>query len=154
MLLWFVNVSLQSIQASESWLLTDWRVANSMHTFQVNCLPLFLHGPSTPKPPTGLGCSLLLLQHPNLQICSIDSMWIQQSNQASPLSLELPCLYFISSSGFLSKISELDAIINKAGGWTICTDLLPHEIWQIKNTQINNHVKIKELTQKNDMLHQ
>ena len=31
MLLWFVNVLLQSVQASESWLLTDWRVANLMH---------------------------------------------------------------------------------------------------------------------------
>ena len=60
----------------------------------------------------------------------------------------------MSSPDFPSEILKLNAIINKAGGQTACTDLLPHEIQQIKNAQMNNHVKIKELTQKNDMLYQ
>ena len=34
MLSWFVNVSLRSVQASESWLLTDWRVANPTRALQ------------------------------------------------------------------------------------------------------------------------
>ena len=99
------------------------------------CHYFYMNPPSTSKPPAGLRCSLLLSQHSNLQICLIDSMWIQQSNQASSyLPLELLCLCSMSSSGFPSEILDLDAIINKAGGQTTHTDLLPHEVWQIKNT--------------------
>ena len=119
------------------------------------CHYFYMDPPFIPKPPIGLGCSLLLSQHSNLQICSIDSMWIQQPNQASLyLSLKLLCLYFISSPGFPPEILNLDAIINKAGGQTVCTDLLSHEVQQIKNAQINNHIRIKKLTWENSMLHQ
>ena len=116
------------------------------------CYYFYVNPPSTSKPPVGLRCSLLLSQHSNLQICSINSMWIQQSNQISfYLPLELLCLCFISSSGFPSEISDLNAIINKAEGWIVYTDLLSHEIWWIKNAQVNNHVRIEKLTWKNDM---
>ena len=60
----------------------------------------------------------------------------------------------MSSPGFPPEISDLDAIINKAGGRTARTDLLPHEVRRTKNAQVNNHVRIEELTRENGMLRQ